>query len=158
MRHCFKITLEIILSITSPLIAQHDFRPGSITTNNNETIEGYIDYAPVQSNALTCNFRLDSSSAVKLYLPRDLKEYSFKEGKRYITKTVEIDDVSRLYFLDCLVKGDVNLYYMKNLGLDYYFIEQSANLYELSNNRVSYTDNGKTYEANPININEFFLL
>jgi hypothetical protein len=125
--------------------AQHDFRPGYIVTYGNDTIQGQIDYAPMKINSIMCNFRPDSTSPVKIYSAADIKGYSFTPGKRCITKNIKIGDKPRLYFLEYVVSGKVNLYYLKNSGFEYYFIEQSGKMHELRTGYQTYIENGVTY-------------
>jgi hypothetical protein len=139
-------TLIIHLSVL--LYAQHDFRPGYIITLNNDTIKGLIDNNPDQENAVYCNFKNDSTSEIKTYASTDLKEYVFNDGKHYIQKNIKFLSAmapSTSYFLERVSTGIINLYYIKNLGFHYYFIEKSDELYELTNEKISYIENGVTY-------------
>jgi hypothetical protein len=125
--------------------AQHDFKRGYIVTRNNDTIKGQIDYGPAQESAFVCNFKSDLTHQVHLYSANDLKGYSFILGKRYVAKSIILGSKPAFYFLECLASGDINLYYIKNAGVEYYYIEKPGNLYELRNDLVSHIDNGITY-------------
>jgi hypothetical protein len=125
--------------------AQHDFRPGYIVTYGNDTTQGQIDYAPIKINSIMCNFRPDSTAPVKIYSAADLKSYSFFSGRRCVTKNIKIGDKPALYFLEYIVSGEINLYYLKNSGFEYYFIEQSGKMHELRTGYQTYIENGVTY-------------
>jgi hypothetical protein len=138
------LVLTALLSFTTAK-AQHDFRPGYIVTYANDTIKGEIDYAPMKINSIMCNFRRDPTKPVKVYSTVDLIGYTFINGKRCLSKNVEINDIWARHFLECLIIGDINLYYLKNKGHDYYFIEQSSKIYELKNEYIAYIHEGVTY-------------
>jgi hypothetical protein len=126
-------------------MAQHDFRPGYIVTYNNDTLHGQIDYAPMKINSIMCNFRPDSTSPVKIYSAKDIKGYAFISGKHCVAKNISINDKPVLYFLEYIVKGEVNLYYLKISRFEYYFLERAGIMYELSNDNIPYMEGRITY-------------
>jgi hypothetical protein len=139
------LTLFFTVFLFKAAGAQHDFRPGYIVTYGNDTTQGQIDYAPVKINSVMCNFRPDSTAPVQIYSAADIKEYSFISGKRCVTKNIQIGNKPALYFLECLVSGEVSLFYLKNSGVDHYFLEQTGNIVELKKGFQTYVENGVTY-------------
>jgi hypothetical protein len=134
----------VFLLITSAQ-AQHDFRRGYVVTNSNDTLWGQIDYAPIQLNSVMCNFRPDSTSPVKIYSASGLKGYSLVPGRRCLSKNIRIGNSSALHFVECVIMGHVNLYYLKKPRHEYYFLEQNNKMYELKNERITDVEGGVTY-------------
>jgi hypothetical protein len=125
--------------------AQHDFQPGYIVTNTNDTIQGFIDYGISRSNSVSCNFKKDSNGVVTPYSPNELKAYAFSGRNQYITKSIKTETGFTNFFLEYLVTGVLNLYYYNDMGIEHYLVEQANTLYELKNDEVSFVDGGKTY-------------
>ncbi|HET6226640.1 MAG TPA: hypothetical protein VFF27_10195 [Bacteroidia bacterium] len=151
-----KLILSIIVCQLSVLLhAQHDFRSGYVITTTNDTIKGLIDNNPDQENAVYCNFKNDpATSEIKTYTSHDLKEYAFTGGKHYYTKSIKFSNLlspyAAPYFLERISTGVINLYYIKSLGFPYYFVEKinDPELYELTNDKITFIENGKTYATN----------
>ena len=121
-----RITLSILFCLSSiyTIYSQTNFKEGFIITNQNDTLFGLIDFRTDFENSVKCDFKSDELDSTKSFLPGEIASFWFpQEGKRYETKTVVIENKSRTYFLEYLVQGIINLYY---LGLDngYYFFEK----------------------------------
>lgn len=105
------------------LFSQSNFKEGYIITSDNDTVRGWIDFRSNQSNSMICKFKLSENETEKIYHPGEITGYMFlNEGKYYVTRTVEIDKVQRIVFLEFLVQGLLNLYYFPE-GDGYYFFE-----------------------------------
>lgn len=121
-----RITLSILFCLSSiyAIHSQSNFKEGFIITNQNDTLFGLIDFRTDFENSVKCDFKLNELDSTKSFQPGDIASFWLtQDGKRYETKTVVIDNKSRTYFLEYLVQGIINLYY---LGLDngYYFFEK----------------------------------
>ncbi len=65
------------------------------------------------------------------YTPDQLSEYQTESGRIYISKELEINGSSKKYFLEKLVVGDINLYYMKIKKEKIFIIEKDSSIFEL---------------------------
>jgi hypothetical protein len=115
-------------------ISQSDFRCGYIIKNNQDTIHGLIDYKGNNANAKKCLFKSDESSVPIEYTPDQLKAYRFCDSKYYISRMVTIDGSEKLLFLEYLINGIVDVFYLKDNWGSHYFIEKDDGiLYQLKN-------------------------
>lgn len=130
-----KYLLFGMILLQSLIIAtgQKGFKPGYIITNDFDTIRGFIKQKSNVQNSKSCDFIRAENQAVETYLPNDLKAYRIENSKFYWSKEVEIDSVRQRVFLEYLIDGIVDLYYYKDVGKEYYFIEKDAKLIQLSN-------------------------
>lgn len=142
----FLIYFALILVLNNICFSQHDFRKGYIITNNKDTIYGLIDYSNPSKNSEYCSFRKDSLSDVIEYSPENLRAYNFLNNNYYISKIVQIGETKRIFFLEYLLHGVINLYYLKNNDKDYYFIEKNDSIYELSNEKRTVYIDGQPFE------------
>lgn len=118
--------IYIILSflcITLSASAQSNYKRGYILTNNNDTINGLIDFRTDKSNSSICRFKSSEHAPEQIYHPGEIKGYRFiEERKYYVSHTITIEKVTMNVFLEFLVQGIKNLYYYPG-DLDYYFFE-----------------------------------
>lgn len=103
------------------LYSQKDFKPGYIITNEGDTVFGQIDYRGDLYNAFVCMFKGQNASEAIKYEPGQIKSYRFIDGKYYISRKVTIENKDREVFLEFLVDGRADLYYLPQ---SYYFIER----------------------------------
>ena len=101
------------------IYAQTDFKTGYVITNSNDTLYGEIDYRGDLLMGQVCKFRMNKSDIVS-YSPYDIAAYRFIDGKYFVSK--EID--GKMVFLEFLIKGQMNIYYMRDGIGDHYFIEK----------------------------------
>ncbi|WP_016775860.1 hypothetical protein [Anaerophaga thermohalophila] len=101
------------------LNAQTDFRPGYIIKNTGDTLNGDIDYRGDLLMSRLCKFR-DKENIIKDYSPNDIIAFRFIDGKYYVSR--EIND--RRVFLEYLIKGKVNIYYMRDENGDHYYLDK----------------------------------
>ena len=126
------ITTFLIVLAGSCLWAQSDFRKGYVITNQHDTIYGFIDYRGDIRNAKNCSFKKIDTDLVVDYTPMDILAYQFINSKLYLSRNVGSPDAPKYVFLECLVKGLVNLFYYRNdQRNDLYFIEKEGELYAL---------------------------
>ena len=147
MNLIYRLNLLLLFFFCLPvLLAQSDFRPGYVITNENDTINGLIDYRGDTRNSKICVFKENATSASREYLPSQIKAYRFPESKYYVSRNVLEKGTENDLFLEFLVNGIADLYYYRDGNSSYYFIEKSdGQLFELSNDEVEIKKDGKTY-------------
>lgn len=114
------ILLLLILLSTRLANAQADFRPGYIIKMNGDTLSGEIDYAGDLSMGKSCRFRLNDEDEKVKYSPGDIMGYRFKDGRYFVSRTLNEGNV----FLEFLIKGRINIYYLRDDTGDHYFLEK----------------------------------
>ncbi len=118
------LTIGFIFAILSSNSFGQKFQPGYIITNSLDTVYGLIANNDYIENSISCQFKKSETSEILSYKPFDINSYRLTSGKFYVSKTVEIDSVTQKVFLEYLVKGKANFYYMRNARGDYYFIQK----------------------------------
>jgi len=131
------------------VFGQYDYRKGFIVTHDNDTIRGYVEYGNARTNTYACFFKTDSLATPVKYSPQELKEINIDDSRHYVSKEVQINGIPQKLFLEYLLKGSLNLYFLiDRRNAKYYFIEKEGVMYELSNEqRLKYID-GKRYRVN----------
>lgn len=118
-----KLKYLILLGFTLfniKVYAQKDFREGYVIKNNGDTLKGWIDYRGGLLMSEVCRFKSGKDTEEIKYLPEDLNGYRFIEDKYYVSK--EIDGIRK--FLEFLVNGTINIYYLKQKDVDHFYIEK----------------------------------
>lgn len=116
----------IFLLCFNGLKGQTDFRQGYVITNENDTVNGLIDYRGDTGNSQKCVFKVGETSVVKEYKPFDIQGYRFKDSKYYVSKTVLVDGAKVHLFLEFLVHGTADLYSYNDGKTSYFFIQRSG--------------------------------
>lgn len=117
--------------LLASLNAQNNYKKGYVITNDNDTIYGLIDFRTDAINATRCTFK--SEQAEKIYYPGDIAGYKFSdEGKYYVTREVTIDSIPQKFFLEYLVQGMMDLYYLRSDGKVYYLFDKDGDLIEIT--------------------------
>ncbi len=131
-----------LLFTTGVLKAQTDFRPGYIINLIGDTIYGDIDYRSDLVMSRLCKFR-DKDNAIKDYSPSDITSFRFIDSKYYVSREIN----NRKAFLEYLIKGKVNVYYMRDdIGDHYYLEKEDVKLTEIPYNEgIKYVDNKQVY-------------
>jgi len=130
-----RITLSILFCFSSiiAIIAQSNYKKGFLVTNENDTLIGLIDFRTDYENSLKCDFKLNELDSTKTFYPGDIASFWFlDQGKRYESKTVVIDNKSQTYFLEYLVQGIINLYYLDQDNGYYFFEKEDGSLVSLT--------------------------
>ncbi len=106
--------------------SQSDYREGYIITNNNDTIDGFIDYRKTYH----CRFKNQLPNREFItYTPGEIFGYGFVEDKFYISKVMPISEYfTSKVFLECLIRGSVSLY--RN-STGYYIEKDDIGIYKL---------------------------
>lgn len=112
----------LFLFATGILYSQTNFKPGYIITSNNDTVKGEIDYRGDELMAETCRFRLHETAEEIKYSPNDIVAYRFNDNKYFIAKELN----GKKVFLEFLIKGKINMYYVRDKNGDHYFIEKAG--------------------------------
>lgn len=108
--------------INGILHAQSDFRPGYIINLDGDTIHGTIDYRGDHLMGEICRFDAADSDGIIIYSPQDLIAYRLDDGKYYVSKEVN----SRSVFLEFLIEGKMNVYYLRDKRGEHYFVEKEG--------------------------------
>ncbi len=110
-----------VLLLSQISTAQTYYKPGYVITNSADTLSGNIDYRGDILMGSICKFKTDSG-IVKLYSPKDIVSYRFINSKYYVSR--EIND--KAFFLEYLIKGKVNIYYLRDDAGDHYYIDKEG--------------------------------
>ncbi|MEZ5071517.1 MAG: outer membrane beta-barrel protein [Bacteroidales bacterium] len=105
------------------LLAQRDLAPGSILQNNGDTLTGFLRDNGKMKNATDCVFYSSRDAGEQVFHPGDIRGYSFDDGFHYTSKAIETPDGPATYFLEFLVDGTANLYFLRTDRFDAYLIE-----------------------------------
>jgi hypothetical protein len=147
---CTKRNLTTILFLFLVIIAypQRDFRPGYVISNNHDTIRGYLLYKAANTSTV-CSFKKAIDVKQTDYDPSDILAFRFNDGKYYISKEAPVENGNKLVFLEFLIKGKANVYYMRD-GTDHYFIEkENGRIIELTEQEKTLTDENGTEYVKP---------
>lgn len=116
----FRILLFWGLFLTTGLInAQSNFVPGYIITADEDTIYGHIDYRSYKAMNTRCIFKA-ADNTITEYLPNDIQAFRLTDSKYYVSKKVGLDH----FFLEYLIKGKVDIYFIRDNMTDRYFLEK----------------------------------
>lgn len=131
------ITLGFLL-LFGVLKAQTDFRPGYIINTTGDSLYGDIDYRGDLLMSTLCRFR-DKNNAIKNYSPNDITAFRFIDSKYYVSREIN----GRSVFLEYLIKGKLNIYYMRDENGDHYYLDkENVKLTELPYEEgIKYVDN-----------------
>ncbi len=120
------LLLGLIFS-TGILHAQTDFRPGYIINNSGDTLYGQIDYRGDLLMSSICKFK-DPENTINEYSPNDITAFRFIDSKYFVSREIN----HRKVFLEYLIKGKVNIYYMRDdIGNHYYLDKEDIILTEI---------------------------
>jgi hypothetical protein len=138
----------VLLLVCFPGLGQSDFRPGYYITHDFDTIYGQIDHRSDRRQTTSCSFRSGDKSEASKFTPSDILAYRFIDGKYFISKWVEVEDESKLIFVEYLVNGIANLYFYRDISGDHYSIEtKNGYLVNLVNEKQEVEHNGISYMA-----------
>ena len=114
----------LVLTFFSLFIqAQTYFKPGYVMKSDGDTLFGEVDYRGGARMSRICTYRHDAKDSVRHFSPEDILGYRFPESKYYVSKLVD----GKKIFLEYLVNGRVNVYYLKDeREEDHYYIEKDS--------------------------------
>ncbi len=135
------VLFGLIIS-TGVLHAQRDFRPGYIIKNSGDTLYGKIDYRNDLLMSSVCTFKANDNT-INEFLPKDILAYRLIDSKYYISREVNGKSV----FLEYLIKGKVNIYYLRDDTGDHYFLDkEGVKLTEIPYEEgIKYIDNKEVF-------------
>lgn len=139
-----KRLLFLGLLFTAELInAQTDFRAGYVVNENNDTLLGEIDYRGDLLMGEICRFRVNDKGKEIEYSPNDIVAYRFNESKYFVSKEFN----GKKKFLEFLIKGQINIYYLRDDSGDHYFLEkEGTKIIEIPyEEEIRYKDNDVRY-------------
>jgi len=117
-----KLLFILILILSTQIIfSQTDFKPGYIIKNSKDTVYGKIDYRGDLLMGSVCKFKSKDNSVIE-YSPNDIIAYRFIDGKFYVSRQVNNKPV----FLEFLIKGKVNIYYLRDNKGDHYYVDREG--------------------------------
>lgn len=146
MKHFFVALIVLILSAQA--YSQSYFKPGYIVTNQNDSINGYINYRSNKKNTFECEFKTDKNADAQKYSANDIMAYRFLEGKYYVSQKLHPNDSSNI-FLEYLIDGIVDIfYYCDSKGEHYLIQKENESLVELTNEYKPVYKNGNQFAYN----------
>jgi hypothetical protein len=135
-----KLILFGLLTLTSILNAQTDFRPGYVIDHSGDTLFGEIDYRGDLLMSSICRFK-SADNQINEYSPGDITAFRFIDSKYYVSREIDLKKV----FLEYLIKGQVNIYYMRDEKGDHYFIDKDS----LTLSEIPYEEGIKYIDKKP---------
>lgn len=121
------IILIVFIFFSTFLKAQTDYRPGYVIDKIGDTIYGSIDYRGDILMSKICKFKSDDDTITE-FLPGEITAYRFTDSKYFVSRSIEGKNV----FLEYLIKGEVNVYFIKSREGEHYFIDkENAPLIEI---------------------------
>lgn len=100
--------------------AQTVFRPEYIIDLKNDTLIGDIDYRGDELMGKRCVFKSKSTGVITEFSPSDIAAYRFNDDRFFIAKDINAKKV----FLEFLIKGKVNIYYLRDGVGEHFFIDK----------------------------------
>ncbi|MDQ2657537.1 MAG: outer membrane beta-barrel protein [Bacteroidota bacterium] len=124
-----------------PLRAQTDFRPGYVVTNENDTLQGLIDYREGTIKYDTCFFKRSPEAGVVKFTAGAIRSYRFLRDKFFASKTIKSHtDTLKNVFAEVIVRGKVSLFRIRK---DFYVSKDTSALYKLVNEKQVIRVGGK---------------
>lgn len=116
-----QIYFLVLLFSTEAVNAQTDFQPGYVIELSGDTLSGQIDYRGDILMGTTCKFK-DHKNKIKDYSPSEIEAFRFSGSKYYVSKEVNKKKV----FLEYLINGEIDIYYLRDDSGDHYYIEKEG--------------------------------
>lgn len=147
MKHILALCLLFLLPLINCL-AQSDFRRGYIITQDNDTLQGYIDYIVNNRNIKECRFKPQIDDESTIYTLDDIKAFRYENANYFVALSVNAEQESgeEKYFVEQLIDGIADVFhYSDDQGTHYLIRKEDGELYELKNTRAQVEIDGKTY-------------
>jgi hypothetical protein len=125
--------------------SQKNLQNGYVVTLENDTLLGYIDYRNARYNSKKCVFHSEKDIQPIVYLPEDIQSYRLFNNKYYVSKKIKKESGEEWVFLEYLVNGITNLYYLRSIDGAHYFIEKGSEIFELTNKVSIVSDGSNNY-------------
>lgn len=145
-----KHALIIAFAIPFSLLCNSQFIEGYIITNDDKTINGYINFKGSINNSDKCEFRFQPEGEIHVYKPGEVKAFRFNDSKYFSSMEISVNNEPKTVFLEWLIKGLVSiLEYSPSVSERRYFLLTEDNsIIELTNSTKNVTKDGTTYEIN----------
>ena len=142
-----RVTFLILIFLRIICYSQSNYKLGFVIKNSGDTIHGLIDSRGVKRMSKICKFKNDKKEKAIVFSPNDINSFSFNNGKKYISKTIiRNNNKPEKVFLEFIVNGKANLYYLKDNKKGYFFIQnENDSLIELINSEVNIRINNIDY-------------
>ncbi len=144
MTRVFILTTLLLLFGINIGSTQNYWKPGYIIKIQGDTIYGSVGKRSKKNISEFCRFKNDATKSEKIYTAQQLSRYGFLDGKSFVSKNIDVKKANNLIFLEFLVEGKVNLYYLKD-NTDHYYVEKDSKIYELKNTIERRSINNKNY-------------
>ena len=144
MRH---LTIIVFFSFIVLTGFAQKYIPGYVLTLDGDTIKGdLLEQGDIRAHK-KCIIHKNNNKD-QTFLPKEIIEYKYNDGRYYISKEILLDSVSTTVFLRFLVKGAVNLYYYSHpfKKQDLYYVEKDGVLHKLENNEKNIIIDGVSYK------------
>jgi len=142
MRNIKHFLLAGIFIIPGIIYAQTNFKPGYVIKSNGDTLIGKIDYRGDVTMGKKCRFIPKDSDNELIFTPDDIDSYRFYDSKYYVSRVVN----EGKYFLEYLIKGEMNIYYLKDAAGSHYYLEKdTSGIIEIPYEEVSQYRNYRQY-------------
>jgi hypothetical protein len=144
-KHMKAKLIILILSalLTNSLLGQKGYKPGFIVTNQGDTVRGSIQLRSNISYSYQCPFLAAGSETPTIFSPFEISAFRIEDNKYYVATDLVIDNAKERLFLEYLVDGIVDLYYLREPGRELYFVKKDSVFTELSNNEITVVVNDK---------------
>lgn len=138
----------VLTFITSSIYSKSqslEFKEGYIINMKGDTLTGQVSIESAATNSQYCNFKLKDQEKVNVYIPKDLIGYGIFNGFTYVKKIILYNESSEELFLQLIVDGIIDLYYVSTDNREFFLIEKENQFYELDNSVYTITKDSKKY-------------
>lgn len=89
-----------------------EWMKGYIVTNESDTIHGQLAYRDDRGGWKECVFRHSEKETYKVYSPDQISAYGYDSGLMFVSKDVKLFKVQQRLFVQSLLLGRMDLYYL----------------------------------------------
>lgn len=107
-------------------MAQSDFRPGFIVTNEGDTVNGKIDYRGDLLLGRLCRFTQADESEIKEFSPAEVSAFRFADSRYFVSTEIEVAEFKGKVFLEFLIQGKMDVYYYRGEKEDHYLVRKEG--------------------------------
>ena len=119
----FYLTIFVFLLSLNILFSQNNWKNGYIIQLSKDTVHGQIKLREYDKMSVLCMFRNDENSPTMEYTPKEIISYVIPNIGYYVSRTI---DNTKLVFLEFLVEGKLDLYYIRDDDGDRFFIQTDS--------------------------------
>jgi len=148
--------LFFVLCTVIRLDAQTELRPGIIMPKENGSVSGTIEYWDDIRNAERCRFK-PNTGVTTTFKPFEIYGYRFTWGKFYISKYIRRNDKTEASFVEYLVKGKKDLYYLRDKKGSHFLIDSGKDTVIEVIYKSSHVYQNDVEYFNEINIHQSYL-